>query len=103
MTNGKHNAHTDPLFKSLKLLRIKDIMQSMKFWYEFINNTVPISFASMFRYSHEFYDIQTRSHERLHLYPFRTSNAHNTLKHLIPELLGNFPTPVLEKAHTHSA
>ena len=25
MTNSKYNAHTDPLFKSLKLLKIKDI------------------------------------------------------------------------------
>ena len=32
MTNSKYNAHTDPLFKSLKLLKIKDIfdVQCMK-------------------------------------------------------------------------
>ena len=104
MTNSKYNAHTDPLFKSLKLLKIKDIfdVQCMKFWYKFINNNVPTYFASMFRYNHELYEIQTRSHELLHLYPFRTSNAHNALRHRIPELLCKFPTAVLEKARTHS-
>ena len=104
MTNSKYNAHTDPLFKSLKLLKIKDIfdVQCMKFWYKFINNNEPTYFASMFRYNHELYEIQTRSHELLHLYPFRTSNAHNALRHRIPELLCKFPTAVLEKARTHS-
>ena len=54
MTNSKYNAHTDPLFKSLKLLNIKDIfdVQCMKFWYKFVNNNVPTYFASMFRYNH---------------------------------------------------
>ena len=57
MTNSKYNAHTDPLFKSLKLLKIKDIfdVQCMKFWYKFVNNNVPTYFASMFRYNHELY------------------------------------------------
>ena len=100
MTNSKYNAHTDPVFKSLKLLNIKDIfdVQCMKFWYKFVNNNVPTYFASMFRYNHELYEIQTRSHERLHLYPFRTSNAHNARRHRIPKLLCTFPTAVLEKA-----
>ena len=46
MTIGKYNAHTDPLFKSLKLLKIKDIfdVQRMKFWYKFVNNNVPTYF-----------------------------------------------------------
>ena len=53
MTNSKCNAHTDPLFKSLKLLKTKDIfyVQCMKIWYIFVNNNVPTYFASMFRYN----------------------------------------------------
>ena len=63
MTNSKYNAHTDPLVKSLKLLKIKDIfdVQCMKIWYKFVNNNVPTYFVSMFRYNRELYDIQTRS------------------------------------------
>ena len=72
MTNSKYNAHTDLLFKSLKLLKIKDIfdVQCMKIWYKFVNNNVPTYFASMLRYNRELYDIQTRSHELLHLFRF---------------------------------
>ena len=63
MTNSKYNAHIDPLFKSLNLLKIKDIfdVQCMKIWYKFVNNNVPTYFASMFRYNRELYDIQTSS------------------------------------------
>ena len=104
MTNSKYNAQTDPLIKSLNLLKIKNIfdVQCMKFWCKFVNNNVPTHFDSIFRYNHELYEIQTRSHELLHLYPFRTSNAHNTLRPRIPKLLYKFPTAVLEKARTHS-
>ena len=104
ITNNKYNAHTDPLFKSLKLLKIKDIFdaQCMKIWYKFVNNNVPTYFASMVTYNRELYDIQTRSHELLHLFPVRTSNARNAPRHRIPELLCKYPTAVLEKARTHS-
>ena len=66
MANTQYTAHTDPLFKSLKLLKLKDIfdVQCMKFWYKLVHNNVPTYFASMFRYNHELYEIQTRSHER---------------------------------------
>ena len=39
MTNSRYNAHTEPLFKQLYLLKVKDIFdaQCMKFWYKFIN------------------------------------------------------------------
>ena len=95
LTNSRYNAHTDSLFKSLNLLKIKDIIdvQCMKFWYKFVNNNLSTYFASMFRYNHKLYEIQTRSHERLHLYPFRTSNAHNALRHRIPEFYVNFQLP----------
>ena len=52
----------------------------------------------MFRYNRELYDIQTRSHELLHLYLVRTSNARNALKHRIPQLLCKYPAAILAKA-----
>ena len=102
MTNSKYNAHTHPLFKSLKLLKIKDIfdVQCMKIRYKFVNNNVLTLLPCLDTTVN--YDIQTRSREILHLYPVRTSNARNALRHRIPELLCKYPTFVLEKARTHS-
>ena len=104
MTNSKYNAHTDPLFKDLGLLKIQDIFdaQCLKFWYKFVNNLVPSYFASMFTYNHAIYGIETRQRGSLHLFPVRTSNARNVLRHRIPELLCTFPQGILEKVHTHS-
>ena len=48
MSNSKHNAHMDPLFETLKLLKINDKdVQCMIFWYRFVNNNVPTYLASM--------------------------------------------------------
>ena len=50
MPNKKYNAHTDPLFKSLKLLKNKDIVdvQCMKIRYKYVNNNEPTYFDSVF-------------------------------------------------------
>ena len=106
MTNSRYNAHTEPLFKKLNLLKVKDIfdVQCLKFWYKFVNNKlhVPIYFRDMYKFNHELHDIETRNHDRLHLYPTRTSGARNVLRHHIPELLNIFPQYIINKIKTHS-
>ena len=51
LTNSNYNDDTNPLLKSLKLLIIKDMfgVHYMELWYKFINSTVLMYFASMFR------------------------------------------------------
>ena len=92
MTNSRYNAHTEPLFKKLTLLKVKDIfdVQCLKFWYKFMNNKLPKYFRDMFKFNHELHDIVTRNHDCLHLYPTRTSGARNVLRHHIPELLSKY-------------
>ena len=104
MTNSRYNAHTEPFFKQLQLLKVKDIfdVQCIKFWYKFVNKKLPNYFRNMFKYNYEVHDIGTRSHDQLHLYPTRTSGARNVLRHHIPELLNIFPEYLTEKTRTHS-
>ena len=104
MTNSRYNAHTEPLLKQLHLLNVKDIfdVQCMKFWYKFVNKKLPNYFRDMFKYNHEVHNIRTRSHDRLHLYPTRTSGARNVLRHHLPELLNTFPKYLIDKIKTHS-
>ena len=68
MTNSRYNAHTEPLFKQLHLLKVKDIfdVQCLKFWYKFVNNELPNYFRNMFTYNHELHDFETRNRDRLH-------------------------------------
>ncbi len=39
----KYNAHTEPLFKELKLLKVTDILRlhELKFYYKYKNNKLP--------------------------------------------------------------
>ena len=71
MTNSKYNAHTEPLFKDLKLLKLSGIfyIKCMNFWYKFTNNTLPKYFHFLFRYNGDIYEIETRNHNQLHFFP----------------------------------
>ena len=104
ITNNKYNAHTEPLFKDLHLLKITDIfdVQGMKFWYKFSNNTLPNYFRSMFQYNSSLYETETRNHDRMHVFPTRTFAARNVLRHRLPELVDQFPADLIRKAKTHS-
>ena len=93
MTNNKYNAHTEPLFKHLHLLKVNDIfdVQCLKFWYKFVHKKLPNYFRDMFNYNYELHDIGIRSHNRLLLYPIHSSGARSVLRHHILELLTKFP------------
>ena len=99
MTNSKYNAHTEPLFKELEMLKVKNIfdVQCMKCWYKFVNKSLPEYFGTIFTFNNELYQIETRGQNQLHLFPTWTVSASNVLRHRIPDLLQEYP-----RANTHS-
>ena len=104
ITNSKYDAHKEPLFKDLHLLKINDIfdVQCMKFCYKFSNKTLPNYFRSMFQYNSSLYDIETRNHDRMQVFSTRTFVARDVLRHRLPELVYQFPADLIRKAQTHS-
>ena len=104
MTNSKYNAHTEPLFKDLKLLKLDGIfvIQCMTFLYKFTNNTLSKYFHSLFKYNREIYEIETRKYNQLHFFPTRTHSAQNVLMHHIPKLIDKFPRHIKGRIRTHS-
>ena len=58
MTNSRYNAHTEPLFKQLHLLKVKGIFgnQCLKFWYKYVNNKLPNYFRNMFNRNRKYKD-----------------------------------------------
>ena len=102
MTNSKYNALCKET--NLEILKVRNIfdLQCMKFWYKFVNNRLPNYFRSMFTYNNEIYDIETRSHDKLHLFPTRTTGARNVLRHRIPELLREYPEDLINEVKSHS-
>ena len=85
LADSKYNAHTEPLLKELRSLKVKDIfnVQCLKFWYKFVNGTLPDHFRQMFTFNQDIYDIETRSHDRLHMFPSRTSSGRNVMRHRV--------------------
>ena len=69
-SSAKYNAHTEPLFKTLNLLKINDIFTSsqLKFYYEFLKNDLPHFFKDMtFSIKSEIHDHSTRISSQFHL------------------------------------
>ena len=104
MTNSKYNAHTEPLFKELEMLKVKNIFdaQCMEFWYKFVKKSLPESFGTMFTFNNELYQIETRGQNQLHLFPTRTVSARNVLRHHIPDLLQEYPRAITQRLKTHN-
>ena len=73
----KYNAHTNPIFKGLQLLKISDLcaLQELKFAYKFENRTLP----------HYFLSLQYNRHSDRHNYETRNADSLESLssRHLL--------------------
>ena len=74
MTFSEYKAHTTPLFSSLKIVKVRDViqMQHLKLVFEYKQNTLPYDLMSLF-------EVDTNIHS------YSTSSASKDLLH-IPEI-----------------
>ena len=98
-------AHTDPIFKNLKLLKVNDIFQhkQLKFYYNFINNQLPEYFRNFqIKTSSEIHNYNTRN--RNYLFKERTNlgSTRKCIRYEIIDTLNNIPNNVLDKVFSHS-
>ena len=51
VTKSSYNSHTDPLFKTTRILKLDDMFEyhTMLFMYDYTNNTLPKSFTHFFQ------------------------------------------------------
>ena len=63
ITNSKYNAHCDPLFKELKLLKVQDIYKiaQLKLYYRYKKNDLPDFFDGMFERKYLSHPYPTRA------------------------------------------
>ena len=107
ITKSKYNAHTEGLFKALRLLKINDLckLQDLKFCHKLINNKLPLYFLK---------NLQSKPNEYIcHAYNLRKTNEirlpavkHEFAKHSInyryPATLNSTSINIKEKFTTHS-
>ena len=103
---SKYNAHTEPLFKSLNLLKVEDIfkIKILKFYYKYSQKTLPLYFNEMFTKTSDQHNHGTRqqSAQIRYKYPTRTDIGRKCIRHLLPEIVNKTQSCITEKVSTHS-
>ena len=103
--NTKYNAHTEPFFKTHRLLKLEDIfnLRCLKFYYNLKNNKVPLYFHEMLPTAGSIHGRATRQAAGLHQQRApRTAGASKCLKNKILDEIVYFDRSVLDKIHTHT-
>ena len=99
ITCSKYNAHTDPIFKKLNILKINDIykLSALKFYYKFQNNLLPRSFHGIFTSEMPTHTYHTRQRNTPRPQIPKTTLSKSTIRFNIPELIKQMPVCITEK------
>ena len=103
---SKYNAHTEPLFKQFKLLKVNHILQMQEFkcYHKFNkNNTLPAYLQHLkLLPNSSIHSHNTRGKTDLHIHRTTHTFAKQCLRQHIPVLLNNAPSSITDKFLTHS-
>ena len=105
IANSKYNAHTNPIFKSLSLLKIDDIylLQLYKFTFKLENKTLPGYFSNqMFVRNNEMHTYDTRNADNFRIPLGRHALCDKSIRYIIPDIYNTIPDELKEKINTHS-
>ena len=105
ITVSKYNAHTEPLFKLLGLLKIQDMLDlsSLKFYYKYRRDNLPAFFYTFQLTTHgSQHQYNTRHREQMLIDRTRTNYADRRTRIYLPTLLNSISKLLLEKIATHS-
>ena len=105
ITNSKYNAHTDPLFKQLELLKLSDLvtLNALKFYYKYSNMLLPeyfYNFNITTQGAHHTHN--TRQREQARAERTRANYLDYRLRIFLPSAINSLPQHLLQKKSTHS-
>ena len=102
---SKYNAHTEPLFKSLNILKFHDMLKlnTLKFYYKYNQGILPQYFYSFnFETITSIHSYNTRQSSQLHIERTRTHYTDNIIIIYLPLLINSTPSILINKIYTHS-
>ena len=104
LTNSKYNAHTEPIFRNLRLLKVSDIFELnlLKFYFKYKNNGLPSYFDNMFEFSQTTHNYETRHRNMTHPRLPKTYSASNAIRFIVPAKMKKSHPCITDKVHTHS-
>ena len=104
ITKSKYNSHTEPLFKSMNLLKVEDIFKfhALKLFHKSCSGNLPEYFSNMFTVNPRSHTYETRHrYSNIHQ-TSNTSSGSNCVRYFIPKLLSDIPQSIKDKIETHS-
>lgn len=105
ISKAKYNAHTNPLFKYLKILKIEDIylLQIYKLYYKIINQNVPEYFKNLLiKRANTIHSHHTRNSSKFFLPNMRLAQTKTSTSVKVSALLNNTEFSLYSKIETHS-
>ena len=105
ISNSRYNAHTEPLFKRLKLLKVIHLcsLHELKFCYKLENNLLPAYFYnSLFIKNSDTHRYNTRRSNSYKIPKMKHAFAKNGLRYKIPAQFNNAPAVIISKIYSHS-
>ena len=105
ITNSKYNAHTEPIFKALTILKLEDLYKLCvyKFYFNYCHVQLPDYFQHLEilerKYIHHH---DTRSKLKLHVLKTKTKLAESLLEYIVPQLINETTNLIIDKIFTHS-
>ena len=104
ITRSKYNAHTDPLFQNLELLKIEDIFKInlLKFQFKLVNEKLPHYFSTIFTKDELSHNYNTRNRDSFRNPTPNYSSSVNTIRYYLPNFIDNMPELIVNKISTHS-
>ena len=96
---NKYNAHTDPIFKNLNILKLNDIfiLNQLKFYHKLVNNKVLEYLNSL-----QLIENNTIHQHNIPTIRIKHSFAKKCLRYNLPILINNTPKNIKDKVYTHS-
>ncbi len=93
---SKYNAHTKPIFKALRLLKVNDILklQELKFHYKY--------YLQNLLFKTNIHSYATRSPNKIHQWIPMHDYARKCVHYNIPSTVNNTPINIIEKVCTHN-
>ena len=102
---SKYNAHTEPIFKTLKLLKVSDLqkLQTLKLYYKYIHDQLPRYLQDMpFHPNRDVHSYNTRNRNQVHHGRPKHTFATKSLRYSLPILVNNTIPEIIDKINTHS-
>ena len=96
----KYNAHCNPIFKKLKVLKIHEMykLSLYKFYYKFQHKELPVNLLNLkLRFQNDFHNYQTRHRNQLHINPLSHAFAEQKIDICLPKLINSTSDDILLK------